>query len=99
MTTEPDRPVPRDLPPTRDADVILVRVAGLLTVATAPGLRATVLKCLADQPKLIILETSRLDFDDEVVLTVLPALARHAAAWPGSALAVCAPGPRLAAAL
>src|SRR5947209_18975035 len=40
-----------------------------------------------------------MNVDDEVVLSVLPALARHAAAWPGARLAIGAPGQRLTAAL
>jgi len=83
----------------QDAAVTLVRVYGPLTMSTAPTLRSTVLKCLSNQPELIVADVSAMDVDDDIVLSVLPALARHAAAWPGAGLALGAPGPRLAAAL
>jgi anti-anti-sigma regulatory factor len=74
-------------------------VAGTLTVDTAPDVRSTLLGCLSSQPELIVVDVSTMDIEDETVLTVLPSLARHAAAWPGAALVIGGPGPLLAAAL
>jgi anti-anti-sigma regulatory factor len=79
--------------------VALVRIAGTLTVDTAPAVRATLLRCLSSQPELIVLDVSTLDTDDDVALSVLPTMARHAAAWPGASLVLGAPGPQLSAAL
>jgi hypothetical protein len=83
----------------QESTVMLVRVDGPLTPRTAPILRATVFDCLSSQPKLIVADVSAMNVEDDIVLTVLPALARHAAAWPGAGLALGAPGHRLAAAL
>jgi anti-anti-sigma regulatory factor len=83
----------------RHAPVALVRLAGKLTVDTAPAVRATLLRCLSSQPELIVLDVSTLETDDDVALSVLPSMARHAAAWPGASLVLSAPGPQLSAAL
>lgn len=83
----------------RQSPVALVRLAGTLTVETAPAVRATLLQCLASQPELIVVDVSTLDTDDDIVLSVLPSMASHAAAWPGASLVLGAPGPQLSAAL
>ena len=75
-------------------DATVVHVAGSLGVSTAPVLRTTVLECLAAEPALIVLDVAELRAHDDVALTVLPALAQHAAAWPGSAVSMAAaPAP------
>jgi anti-anti-sigma regulatory factor len=83
----------------RDFPVALVRVAGTLSVETAPAVRSTLLRCLSSQPELIVVDVSTMDIEDDTVLTVLPSMARHAAAWPGAALVIGGPDPLLAAAL
>jgi anti-sigma regulatory factor (Ser/Thr protein kinase) len=63
-------------------------------VSTAPVLRTAVLECLATEPAHIVLDVAELRFHDDVALTVLPALAQHAAAWPGSSVSMAAaPAP------
>ena len=75
-------------------DATVVHVAGSLGVSTAPVLRTTVLECLATEPALIVLDVAELRAHEDVALTVLPALAQHAAAWPGSAVSMAAaPAP------
>ncbi|MFF5234154.1 ATP-binding protein [Dactylosporangium sp. NPDC000521] len=75
-------------------DATVVHVAGSLGVSTAPVLRTTVLECLAAEPALIVLDVAELRTHEDVALTVLPALAQHAAAWPGSAVSMAAaPAP------
>src|SRR5262249_20063963 len=77
----------------------VLHVAGTLDRSTSPFLRSAFLKCLADEPELIVLELAGMRLTDEVVLTVLPALARHAAIWPGSPVALAAVTPPVASAL
>jgi hypothetical protein len=60
-----------------------VRVVGQLDASSAATLRATVLKCLADEPPAIVLDLKDLSCHDNAPLTTLTALARAAAAWPG----------------
>ncbi|WP_426507186.1 ATP-binding protein [Dactylosporangium sp. McL0621] len=83
----------------RRGDATVVRLAGRLDVDNSPALRAAVLACLAAEPSVIVLDVAGLRHDDDVALTVLPALAQHAAAWPGSALTLAAAPPSLASAL
>jgi anti-anti-sigma regulatory factor len=83
----------------RESPVALVRVAGTLTVHTAPAVRTALLGCLSSQPELIVVDVSTMDTEDDVALSVLPSMARHAAAWPGASLVLGAPGPHLSKAL
>lgn len=79
-------------------DATVVHVAGSLGVSTAPVLRTAVLGCLAAEPALIVLDVAGLRDCDDVALTVLPSLAQHAAAWPGSSVSMAAaPAPLLSA--
>jgi anti-anti-sigma factor len=83
----------------RRGDATVVRLAGVLDVDSSPSLRSTVLACLAAEPSVIVLDVAALRHRDDVSLTVLPALAQHAAAWPGSAMTLAAAPPPLASAL
>ncbi len=66
-----------------------VRVDGQLSLATAPRLRACMLKCLAEQPTAVIVELESVAVVDELALTVFRAVVRRAAAWPGIPLLLC----------
>ena len=79
--------------------VAVLRVTGTLSVQTAPALRGALLDCLTNQPKLVVADVAGMALTDDVALTLLPAFARRAAAWPGIRLVLGAPGPDLAAAL
>src|SRR5262245_27107106 len=67
---------------TRDFSAI-IHVNGQLAFVTPPLLRETFLKSLADEPALIVLDRAGMRLVEEVTLTALLALARHAEAWPG----------------
>jgi anti-sigma regulatory factor (Ser/Thr protein kinase)/anti-anti-sigma regulatory factor len=77
----------------------VLHVTGTLDVGTSPFLRSAFLRCLADEPELIVLDLAAMRLSDDVVLNVFPALARHAAAWPGSPVAIAAAAPTVATAL
>jgi anti-anti-sigma factor len=83
----------------RRGDATVVRLDGVLDVDSSPSLRSAVLGCLAAEPSVIVLDVADLRHRDDVALTVLPALAQHAAAWPGSAMTLAAARPPLARAL
>ncbi|MGI5236610.1 STAS domain-containing protein [Dactylosporangium sp. CA-139066] len=83
----------------RRGDATVVRLDGVLDVDSSPSLRSAVLACLAAEPSVIVLDVADLRHRDDVALTVLPALAQHAAAWPGSAMTLAAAPPQLASAL
>src|SRR5688572_30172369 len=82
-----------------DGTAAVVRLAGKLTFDTAPRVRTHLLKALAAQPVVVVADVADLEAPDDVALTVFPAVARHAAAWPGIPLVLAAPSRRLRAAL
>jgi anti-anti-sigma regulatory factor len=80
-----------------DPPLVVVRVAGHLTLATVPQVRTAVLKALVEEPQAVLLDVRELVLIDDVHLTVLIALARHAAAWPSIPILLCGPGPTVTA--
>jgi anti-sigma regulatory factor (Ser/Thr protein kinase)/anti-anti-sigma regulatory factor len=81
----------------RDVPVSVVRVTGRLSIGSAPVLREAVHKMIADQPELILIDVSSFEADD-IALTALPMLARHAGTV-GIAVILLAPSPALRAQL
>jgi anti-sigma regulatory factor (Ser/Thr protein kinase) len=79
--------------------VACVRLAGALTIETASIAREALLKGLAAQPAVLVADVSALTVPDDIVLTLLPSIARHAAAWPGIPFVLARPSLPLAAAL
>ena len=77
----------------------VLHVAGPLDMHTSPALRTAFLKCLADEPDLVVIDLAGMQVIDEIALTVLPALARHAATWPGSSVALANATPLMVGAL
>ncbi|MET7423281.1 STAS domain-containing protein [Dactylosporangium sp. NPDC005555] len=73
-----------------------VTVRGRLDLHTAPGLRRTVLKALAAEPRAVLVDLGGVSAVDPVALTVFLALSRAAAAWPGAQLINHSAGPSLA---
>jgi len=63
-----------------------VSVRGSLAVSTAPVLRRTVLKTLADDPAAVVIDLARVTVTEPIALTVFLSLSRAAAAWPGATL-------------
>jgi anti-anti-sigma regulatory factor/anti-sigma regulatory factor (Ser/Thr protein kinase) len=83
---------------TWEPPVAVVRAQGALDLASAPMLRAALLKCLANQPDGILLDAAELTVVDDIHLTALMVAARHAAAWPAIPILMCAASPEVAAA-
>ena len=77
----------------------VVRLTGALTFDTAPAARLGLLKAVAAQPAVVVADVTDLTVPDDIALTLFPAVARHAAAWPGIPLVLAAPGRDLLAAL
>ena len=77
--------VSRDL----GADVTIVRPAGRLTLATVPGLRSALLKCMTECPSAIVVDLSDCLIENSVALTVVPAVAQHHVAQPSVAVLLC----------
>lgn len=83
----------------RHGSVSVVRLAGSLDIATAAELRTTLLKCLTDEPDLLVVDVAEMVVADDVALTVFPTMARHADAWPGTRVVLAGALPPTAVAL
>jgi anti-anti-sigma regulatory factor len=77
----------------------VVRIAGILTVTTAPAVRLALVKCLVGQPDALVVDLSELEVGQPAALTVFAAVARQAAIWPGTPLLLCGAAPEIAARL
>jgi anti-anti-sigma regulatory factor len=69
----------------------ILRADGQLTLRSAAQLRTALLECLAEQPIAILVDAAGLTVEEDLSLTALLTSSRHAAAWPGVPLLVCAP--------
>ncbi len=78
--------------------IIVVALRGLLTVETVPIVRATLLKCLAQAPEVVIVDLADLRVDSRSRLTVFPAAVRTHAS-PGTTLVVCGAASELVSAM
>jgi anti-anti-sigma regulatory factor len=77
----------------------VVRLDGALTIETVSAVREALLKAVAGQPAMVLVDLENVTVPDDIVLTVFPTVARHAAAWPGIPLVLAQPDAELAAAL
>jgi anti-anti-sigma regulatory factor len=68
--------------------VAVVRPRGVLDAVTAADLRAALLECIVEQPSAAVIDASALQLGDDVALTVLAAVARQTAEWPGTRIAL-----------
>ncbi|GAA4603892.1 anti-anti-sigma regulatory factor [Actinoplanes octamycinicus] len=74
----------------------IVGVDGRLDLAAAPGLRTALLKCLAEQPRALLVDLSRMSLGDGTSPAVFTAVTRLATDWPGTPVLLCAPRPEVA---
>ena len=79
--------------------VALVRLDGALELADAPAAWALLVKLLADQPDVMVVDLSSIVVDDPQALLLFGALARRAGAWPGVPLILVASVTHLRVAL
>ncbi|GIF14992.1 STAS domain-containing protein [Actinoplanes teichomyceticus] len=75
---------------------LLVRVRGELSLASAPRVRAVLLKSLVDQPDAIVVDLTGAVIAEPAAAAVFAAVSRHASLWPGTPLLLAAPDPELA---
>lgn len=83
----------------RTSPVGLIELDGALRLHTAPRLRETVLKVMADQPDAIVLDLEGLDDVEELSVSVFPALGRTVAGLGDGELILAAAGPDTRAAM
>ena len=78
---------------------LLVRLAGELSVATAPAVRTALVKHLVEQPDALLVDLSGLAIGEAQALSVFAAVRRQAALWPATPVLICRPDPPMAAQL
>ncbi|MEV6631773.1 ATP-binding protein [Actinoplanes sp. NPDC051470] len=76
-----------------------VALSGSLTMSDVGSLRLRLFKCLAEQPHALFVELSELTVAEPLALTVLAAVSRQAARWPGIPVLLCAPAALVGAML
>ncbi|WP_130512125.1 STAS domain-containing protein [Krasilnikovia cinnamomea] len=72
---------------------LLVRLSGELSTASAPRVRAVLVKALADHPDAVVVDLAGLVVRQSAAVTVFKAAARQAARWPGIPLLLCTADP------
>src|SRR4051812_13780961 len=77
----------------------VVTVRGRFDLADTPRLRTALLKCLAEQPRALLVDLSAMELGADTALALFTAVSRQAARWPGTPILLCGPSPRLAALL
>jgi len=73
----------------------ILHASGELNLASAPQLLAAALKCVADQPDAVLIDAAALTAREDMHLTVLITVARHAAGWPSIPILLCTAGPQI----
>ena len=74
-----------------DDPVLVAGLSGHLTLADVAGVHTSLMKCLAEQPRALLVDLAELTVGDPLALTVLSAVARQAGRWPGTPVLFCAP--------
>ncbi|GGR13226.1 hypothetical protein GCM10010168_33760 [Actinoplanes ianthinogenes] len=74
----------------------IAEVHGLLDLPAVPGLRTALLKCLAEQPRALLIDLAGMTLGDETSPAVFTAVTRLATDWPGTPVLLCAPRPEVA---
>ncbi|MCU7727964.1 STAS domain-containing protein [Actinoplanes sp. KI2] len=71
-------------------DRLLVRLSGELSLASAPAVRAALLKALVEQPGAVVVDLTEVRVRQPSAMAVFTAIGRQAAMWPGTPLLLCA---------
>ena len=70
--------------------LLLAGLAGGFGLADVTLVRMHLLKCLAEQPRALLIDLSALTVAEPMALTVFSAVVRQAARWPGTSVLFCA---------
>lgn len=72
----------------------VVGLRGGLDLRGTSRLRLDLLKCLADQPRALLVDMSAMELREPTALAVFTAVTSQAARWPGTPVLLCGPTPR-----
>jgi hypothetical protein len=81
------------------AGALTVTVTGRLGLDDVAPLRLRLMKCLAEQPDMVLVDLNGLRVENPLSLTVFMAVGRQAARWPGIPLLLCTDVPETRAQL
>lgn len=84
---------------TGDGAELVARLAGTMGMADASQVRTHLLKCLAEQPDVLLVDVADLTVEDPLALAVFTAVNRQAAWWPGIPVLYCGAAPSVRALL
>jgi anti-anti-sigma factor len=79
----------------RVGDRLLLRLSGELRRSNVARLRTVLVKCLAEQPAVLVTDLTGLAVPEPVVLAVFAAVARQAETWPGASMMLCTADPEV----
>jgi anti-anti-sigma regulatory factor len=71
----------------------VVRIVGTLDLPGTVAVHTVLLKCLAEQPPVLIVDLSGMHLADQQALSVFLAVARQATRWPAVPMLLCGPAP------
>jgi anti-anti-sigma regulatory factor len=74
-------------------DCLVASLSGRLQLADAVPLRNRLLKCLAEQPEVLLLDMPGLEVEQPLALSVFTAVLHQAARWPGTPVLICGASP------
>lgn len=79
-----------------DSPVTVVRLSGVLDLATMRSVHTVLDRCLTAQPDALVVDLGEVAVRDRLALSVFVAAARQAADWPAVPLVLCAAPPEAA---
>jgi hypothetical protein len=76
-----------------DGAGMVATLSGGLRLADRAALQDRLLKCLAEQPRALLVDLSAMWVDEPPALSVFTVVLRQAARWPGTPVLLCGPHP------
>jgi anti-anti-sigma regulatory factor len=80
----------------RAGGLAVVTVRGRFDLRDTPSFRTALLKCLAEQPRALLVDLAAMELGADTALALFTAVTRQAARWPGTPIVLCGPSPRVA---
>jgi anti-anti-sigma regulatory factor/anti-sigma regulatory factor (Ser/Thr protein kinase) len=74
----------------------VVTVRGRFDLDDTPRFRTALLKCLAEQPRALLVDLSAMELGEDTALALFTAVTRQAGRWPGAPILLCGPAPHVA---
>ena len=76
-----------------DRSALIATLSGVLELTDVAGVHLHLLKALAEQPDVLLLDLTDMVVGEPLALSVFTAASRQASRWPGIPVLLCAPPP------